>query len=348
MRVELFDFALPERLIAQRPAVPRDSARLLYLPRHGDCAEHVVADLPRLLRPGDLLVFNDTRVIPARIYGRRDSGGQVEALLLHSTGTGVWRAMARGVKRLRTGARLAFDGDLSATAAAIHNDGTIDLDFGLPDAELLGWLRGHGHMPLPPYIRGGQDDARDRDDYQTVMARRDGAIAAPTAALHFTDTLLQRLAVAEIAVTTLTLHVGAGTFQPVRAADTSAHSMHTERGELPPEAVAALDACRARGGRIVAVGTTSLRVLETVAHRHDGRFVPWCGETNLFITPGFRFRAVDLLLTNFHLPRSTLFMLVSAFAGLERMQALYAHAIARSFRFYSYGDACLLERQEAA
>jgi S-adenosylmethionine:tRNA ribosyltransferase-isomerase len=347
MRVELFDFALPERLIAQRPAVPRDSARLLYLPRQGACAEHVVADLPGLLRAGDLLVFNDTRVIPARIYGRRESGGRVEALLLHPVAAGIWRVMARGAKRLRTGARLAFDGDLSAAVAAVHDDGTIELDFGLQDAQLLNWLCTHGHMPLPPYIRGGQDDARDRDDYQTVMARRDGAVAAPTAALHFTDTLLRRLEEAQIAVTTLTLHVGAGTFQPVRATDTSAHIMHAERGELHAEAVAALNACRARGGRIVAVGTTSLRVLETVAHRHNGRFVPWCGETDLFITPGFRFRAVDLLLTNFHLPRSTLFMLVSAFAGLERMQALYAHAIARSFRFYSYGDACLLERQEA-
>jgi S-adenosylmethionine:tRNA ribosyltransferase-isomerase len=348
MRVELFDFDLPGRLIAQRPAVPRDSARLLYLPRQGECAEYVVADLPRLLKPGDLLVFNDTRVIPARIHGRRASGGKVEALLLHAVGAGVWRAMARGAKRLRAGDRLGFDGNLSAAVAAVHHDGTIDLDFGLPDGEVLDRLHRHGHMPLPPYIRGGHDDPRDRDDYQTIMARRDGAIAAPTAALHFTDTLLRRLREAQVAVAMLTLHVGAGTFQPVRASDTSDHKMHEERGELSAAAVAALEACRARGGRIVAVGTTSLRVLETVAHRHDGRFVPWYGETDLFITPGFRFRAVDLLLTNFHLPRSTLFMLVSAFAGLERMQALYAQAIAGSFRFYSYGDACLLERQEAA
>jgi len=201
-------------------------------------------------------------------------------------------------------------------------------------------------MPLPPYIRGGRDDARDRDDYQTVMARRDGAIAAPTAALHFTDTLLARLRDAGIATTVVTLHVGIGTFQPVRVEDTVGHMMHAERGELGPDAVAALQACRDRGGRIVAVGTTSLRVLESVAARHDGGFAPWQGETDLFITPGFRFRAVDLLMTNFHLPRSTLFMLVAAFAGLERMQALYAHAIAGAFRFYSYGDACLLERWE--
>jgi S-adenosylmethionine:tRNA ribosyltransferase-isomerase len=200
---------------------------------------------------------------------------------------------------------------------------------------------------LPPYIRGGHDDARDREDYQTVMARHDGAVAAPTAALHFTEPLVARLLAAGIASTTVTLHVGAGTFQPVRVADTRQHAMHTERGELGAQAVAALNACRAAGGRIVAVGTTSLRVLETVGARHDGRFVPWRGETDIFITPGFRFRAVDVLMTNFHLPRSTLFMLIAAFAGLERVRALYAHAIAHDVRFYSYGDACLLERRES-
>jgi S-adenosylmethionine:tRNA ribosyltransferase-isomerase len=346
MQVALFDFELPQQLIAQRPAVPRDSARLLYQPRDGGPAERVVADLPDLLRPGDLLVFNDTRVIPARLYGRRESGGRIEVLLLEPSRPGHWQAMARGTARLRMEARLTFEGGLSATVTGIHGDGTIELAFGIDDTRLLEALHAHGHMPLPPYIRGGRDDARDRDDYQTVLARHDGAIAAPTAALHFTDALLARLLDAGIATTMVTLHVGIGTFLPVRVDDTRAHVMHPERGELDADAAAALAACRARGGRIVAVGTTSLRLLESVAAQHDGGFAPWHGETDLFITPGYRFRAVDVLVTNFHLPRSTLFMLVSAFAGLERMQALYAHAIAQCFRFYSYGDACLLERRE--
>lgn len=346
MRVDAFDFTLPERLIAQRPAVPRDSARLLHLPRAGSVAERRVRDLPGLLRAGDLLVFNDTRVIPARLHGRRAGGGRTEVLLLRPLGHGAWQAMARGVARLREGARLAFEGDLSAVVSSIRADGTIALDFGLADSAVLAALHASGHMPLPPYIRGGHDDARDRDDYQTVLARHDGAIAAPTAALHFTNDLLAHLRDAGVATATVTLHVGIGTFQPVRVADTAAHVMHAERGELGAETVAALDACRAAGGRIVAVGTTSLRVLETVAARHDGRFAPWCGETDIFITPGFRFRGIDLLMTNFHLPRSTLFMLVAAFAGLERMQDLYARAIAHDVRFYSYGDACLLERLE--
>jgi S-adenosylmethionine:tRNA ribosyltransferase-isomerase len=308
----------------------------------------VVRDLPHLLRAGDLLVFNDTRVIPARLHGKRDSGGRVEALLLGPTGAGTWRAMVRGAARLQMGRRLAFEGGLSAAVAGLACNGTVVLDFGIADAAVMDGLRTHGHMPLPPYIRGGRDDARDRADYQTVLARRDGAVAAPTAALHFTNDLLSRLSAAGIATTVVTLHVGAGTFQPVRVTDTAAHVMHAERGELGPAAVAALEACRGRGGRIVAVGTTSLRVLESVAAGHDGNFVPWQGETDLFITPGFRFRAVDQLMTNFHLPRSTLFMLVAAFAGLGRMQALYARAISRDFRFYSYGDACLLERGEEA
>jgi len=347
MRVDLFDFALPERLIAQRPAVPRDAARLLHLPRSGAAVEHVVRDLPDLLRPGDLLVFNDTRVIPARLYGQRESGGKIEALLLQPAGAGSWTAMARGTAKLRQGMRLAFEGGLSAVVTAFGADGTITLDFGLSDGVVLAALHAHGHMPLPPYIRGGRDDARDRDDYQTIMARRDGAIAAPTAALHFTDGLLERLRGAGIATATVTLHVGIGTFQPVRVEDTDAHVMHTEHGELGPETVATIETCRARGGRVVAVGTTSLRVLEAVAQRRDGALRPWRGDIDLFITPGFRFRAVDLLMTNFHLPCSTLFMLVSAFAGLQRMQAFYAEAIARDFRFYSYGDASLLERWEA-
>jgi S-adenosylmethionine:tRNA ribosyltransferase-isomerase len=347
MRVDAFDFELPERLIAQRPAVPRDSSRLLHLPRDGAVREHAVHDLPDVLRAGDLLVFNDTRVIPARLYGRRAGGGRTEVLLLQPRGQGTWQAMARGTAKLRDGARLAFDGALSATVTGVAGDGTIVLDFGMDETQVLAALHACGHMPLPPYIRGGRDDARDREDYQTVMARRDGAVAAPTAALHFTGPLLARLLAAGIASTTVTLHVGAGTFQPVRVADTRQHVMHTERGELGAEAVAALDACRAAGGRIVAVGTTSLRVLETVAARHDGRFAPWQGDTDIFITPGFRFRAVDVLMTNFHLPRSTLFMLIAAFAGLDRVQALYAHAIAHDVRFYSYGDACLLERRDS-
>jgi len=336
MRVELFDFDLPEDLIAQRPAVPRDSARLLDVTGDG-LHDRSVLDLPKLLQPGDLLVFNDTRVIPARLIGTRPSGGKVEVLLLRETAAGQWLCLARPTKRLKAGDRLAFSA-LDGRVEAMNDEGSVVLAFDRHGVEFLAALERSGAVPLPPYIRGGVADARDRADYQTMFAEIDGSVAAPTAGLHFTPALMAALGHAGVKTARVTLHVGAGTFQPVRVADTDQHAMHAEWGEVGQATVEAIQSAR----RVVSVGTTALRLLETVAR--SGPMRPWQGETDIFITPGFQFRVVDLLLTNFHLPRSTLFMLVAAFAGLERMQQAYAHAIDRQYRFYSYGDCCLLRR----
>ncbi|WP_395713050.1 tRNA preQ1(34) S-adenosylmethionine ribosyltransferase-isomerase QueA [Reyranella sp.] len=348
MRVDLFDFALPGELIAQRPVQPRDSARLLDVAPDG-LHDRSMRDLPALLRRGDLLVFNDTKVIPARLQGvRPGSSGRrdvaIEALLIRDLGHGRWLCFARPTKRLRPGDRLTFAEALAATVDTKNADGSLVLAFETTGAAFLAALGRAGAVPLPPYIRSGIADAQDRADYQTLFARRDGSVAAPTAGLHFTPALMAALEQAGIATAGVTLHVGAGTFQPVRVDDTDAHAMHAEWGEVPDETARAIDRTRAAGGRIVSIGTTALRLLETVARTHDGAIVRWAGETDIFIVPGFRFRAVDLLLTNFHLPRSTLFMLVAAFAGLERMKAAYGHAIERRYRFYSYGDCCLLHR----
>ncbi len=343
MRVDLFDFDLPQDLIAQRPVVPRDAARLLDVAPDG-LHDRGVRDLPGLLRRGDLLVFNDTRVIPARLLGTRPAGGKVEALLIRDLGQGHWLSFARPTKRLKMGDSLAFAGGLGATVAAKNEDGSVVLAFDRTGHAFLTALEQGGTVPLPPYIRGGTADAQDRADYQTLFAKYDGSVAAPTAGLHFTPALMAALAEAGIATSGVTLHVGAGTFQPVRVDDTDAHVMHAEWGEVPEKTARAIEATRAAGGQIVSIGTTSLRLLESVGRLHDGAMKAWTGETDIFITPGFRFRAVDLLLTNFHLPRSTLFMLVAAFAGLERMQQVYAHAVRERYRFYSYGDCCLLRR----
>lgn len=348
MRVDLFDFDLPDALIAQRPASPRDSSRLLDV-APGGLQDRLVRDLPGLLRRGDLLVFNDTRVIPARLKGvRRAAAGRqdvaIEALLIRDLGGGRWLSFARPTKRLRPGDNLALAGGLLAKVEAKNDDGSIVLAFDKIGPDFLASLEQGGAVPLPPYIRGGEADAQDRADYQTLFARYDGSVAAPTAGLHFTPGLMDSLAAAGIATAGVTLHVGAGTFQPVRVDDTEAHTMHAEWGEVPVETASAVEATHAAGGRVVSVGTTSLRLLETVARAHDGVVTAWNGETDIFIVPGFRFRAVDLLLTNFHLPRSTLFMLVAAFAGLERMKSAYAHAVRERYRFYSYGDCCLLRR----
>jgi S-adenosylmethionine:tRNA ribosyltransferase-isomerase len=339
MRVDLFDFDLPPALIADRPAVPRDSARLLEVA--ANLRDHIVRDLPVLLRPGDLLVFNDTRVIPARLFGRRGAAG-VEVTLHKCVAADRWRAFARPARKLKQGDVIAFDGGLSTTVAEKGEGGEVELAFDRGGAELMAALAAVGRMPLPPYIkRPGGADERDRADYQTIFAARDGAVAAPTAGLHFTPALLAALEARGVARVAVTLHVGAGTFLPVKAEDTKDHVMHAELGVIDAAAAAAVAQTRAAGGRIVAVGTTSLRLLETAADE-SGRIRPFSGDTNLFITPGYRFRAVDLLLTNFHLPRSTLFMLVAAFAGLDRMKAAYEHAKAAGYRFYSYGDCCLL------
>ena len=339
MRVDLFDFELPPERIALRPARPRDAARMLVV-RIDGLSDAGVGDLPSLLRRGDVLVFNDTRVIPAQLEGRRGEA-KIGATLHKRIDLRRWQAFVRNGRRLREGDAIDFGAGVAATAEALHSDGSWTLMFGGDEpVEVL--LERAGRMPLPPYIAGKRPtDEADRADYQTIFAREDGAVAAPTAALHFTPALLAALDVAGIARETLTLHVGAGTFLPVKAEDTEAHAMHAEWGRIDADTAARLNATRAAGGRLIAVGTTSLRLLES-ATGQDGIIQPFAGDTAIFITPGYRFRAVDGLMTNFHLPRSTLFMLVSALMGLETMQAAYAHAVASHYRFYSYGDASLL------
>ncbi len=358
MRVADFDFDLPEDRIALHPA-PRGTARLLHVPA-GGFYDRGVGDLPDLLRPGDVLVVNDTKVMPAQLYGvrsREDGPADrprtaVSATLIKRLDQCRWMALAKPGKRMRPGDRLHFGaegrgcdaGALNAMVETKGEDGEITLAFDLVGPELDRAIALIGEMPLPPYISGRRPPSEaDRRDYQTIYARTEGAVAAPTAGLHFTDDMFSRLEARGIGCIAATLHVGAGTFLPVKAEDTRDHKMHAEWGEIPVGRAAAINAAKAKGGRIVAVGTTSLRLLESAAD-HAGRIQPFEGETSIFITPGCRFRTADLLLTNFHLPRSTLFMLVCAFAGMDRMKAAYAHAIENGYRFYSYGDACLLER----
>ncbi len=356
MRVDLFDFDLPEELIALRPARPRDSARLLQAPAEGAFEDLVVRDAPSLLRPGDLLVFNDTRVIPARLSGvrvRESSSVSVEATLLRRLSPSSWTALAKPGKRLREGDRIRFGttddracllGALDATVTGKGEDGEITLAFDLSGAALDESIAAAGAMPLPPYIASKRaPDEDDVRDYQTFYAAEDGAVAAPTAGLHFTRELFERIGDRGVWCMRVTLHVGAGTFLPVKAEDTAAHVMHSEWRSIPEGVAFEINRDRSEGRRVIAVGTTALRTLESSVDA-QGRVLATSGETDIFITPGYRFKVVDGLWTNFHLPRSTLFMLVSAFAGLERMQAAYAHAIAQRYRFYSYGDASLLWR----
>ena len=340
MRVDLFDFDLPPENIALRPASPRDSARLLLVPGDGGMQDRIVRDLPSLLRAGDVLVFNDTKVIPAQLEGMRGEA-RIGATLHKRQGLRQWQAFLRNAKRVRAGDRIDFGAGVTAIASGRDEDGGVTLDFeGDEPVELL--LERAGRMPLPPYIASKRPtDERDRSDYQTMFAREDGAVAAPTAALHFTPDLMAAIAGAGVTTETLTLHVGAGTFLPVKADDTDDHRMHAEWGRIDAATADRLNAARAAGGRLIAVGTTSLRLLESAAGE-DGLLRPFADETRIFITPGYRFRAVDGLMTNFHLPKSTLFMLVSALMGRDRMQAVYAHAIATGYRFYSYGDSSLL------
>ena len=340
MRVDLFDFDLPAENIALRPASQRDSARLLLVDGDKPLQDRIVRDLPALLRAGDVLVFNDTKVIPAQLEGLRGQA-RIGATLHKRISLRQWQAFLRNAKRVREGDRIDFGAGVTALAGARDEDGGVTLTFeGEEPVEVL--LERAGRMPLPPYIASKRPtDARDRSDYQTMFAREDGAVAAPTAALHFTPDLMAGLAEAGIASETLTLHVGAGTFLPVKAEDTDDHRMHAEWGRIDQATADRLNAARQAGGRLIAVGTTSLRLLES-ACGEDGIIRPFADETRIFITPGYRFRAVDGLMTNFHLPRSTLFMLVSALMGRERMQAAYAHAIESGYRFYSYGDSSLL------
>jgi S-adenosylmethionine:tRNA ribosyltransferase-isomerase len=353
MRVDLFDFELPEDCIALRPAEPRDAARMLAVATDGALADRHVFDLPDVLRPGDLLVFNDTKVIPARLRGRRERGENavaIEVMLHLRAGPDRWRAFVKPGKRVRAGESIAFGAGDTAFAARIEEKGEggdVLLVFDQAGARLDAAIASVGELPLPPYIASKRgEDARDRTDYQTVYAREEGAVAAPTAGLHFTPELMNRLDERGIERCFVTLHVGAGTFLPVKAENTEAHHMHAEWGQVPAATAEAYSRAKARGGRIVSVGTTSLRLLESAADE-AGLLAAWSGTTDIFITPGYRFRTADMLLTNFHLPRSTLFMLVSAFSGLETMRRAYAHAVQGGYRFYSYGDATLLARGAA-
>ena len=348
LRTADFDFALPERLIAQQPARPRDAARLLLV-RPDRPEDRLIQDLPGLLGPGDVLVVNDTRVIPARLHARRGEAA-LEILLNRAEGGGIWQALVRNARRLRPGDALAIEGapDLAPRVVERLADGMVRLDFGPDQAALAAALEQAGEIPLPPYIaRPEGPRPEDREDYQAIFASRPGAVAAPTASLHFTDRLLAAIEARGVRRATVTLHVGAGTFLPLRAEDPRAHRLHPEWGEVTAEAAAAINAVRAAGGRVVAIGTTALRLLEAAVGA-DGQVAPFQGLTDIYLLPGHRFRSADLLLTNFHLPKSTLFMLVSAFAGTARMRAAYAHAIDQGYRFYSYGDGSLLFREDAA
>ena len=354
MRTDLFDFVLPPERIALRPARPRDAARLLVVRPGAALEDRVVRDLADLLEPGDQLVVNDTRVIPARLAGRRIGRGtepRIEATLVKRLDASRWRAFVKPAKRLAVGdvvrfgeeGKVCFLGQLDATVEA-KEGGEVTFSFAFHGPVLDQAIAERGEMPLPPYIAARRaPDGQDRADYQTLFADDEGSVAAPTAGLHFTAALVERLRARGVALRTVTLHVGAGTFLPVKADDTAGHTMHSEFGVVSSETADALNAARRTGKRIVAVGSTSLRLIESAAG-DDGIVRPFSGETAIFITPGYRFRAVDALMTNFHLPRSTLFMLVAAFSGLEAMHHAYAHAIAEGYRFYSYGDACLLYR----
>jgi S-adenosylmethionine:tRNA ribosyltransferase-isomerase len=349
MRVDLFDFDLPPECIALRPAVPRDAARMLVVRPQAmtQIEDRMIRDLPDLLTPGDVLVVNDTRVIPARLEGYRLRGetrAKIEVLLHKRLSAERWLAFTKGAKKLKPGEKILFDDAamLEAEVLEKHAEGEVLLSFAPCGEKLDAAIEALGQMPLPPYIAGKRAaDARDTQDYQSLFASRRGAVAAPTASLHFTPALVDALRARGAETARVTLHVGAGTFLPVKAAETSAHLMHAEWGEISAETAAYLNAARAEGGRIVAVGTTSLRLIES-AVQEDGKIAAFSGETALFVTPGYKFKAADLLLTNFHLPRSTLFMLVAAFSGLEVMKDAYRHAIQAKYRFYSYGDACLL------
>jgi S-adenosylmethionine:tRNA ribosyltransferase-isomerase len=359
MRTDIFDFELPASSIALRPASPRDSARMLVVQPGAALRDQLVSDLPALLQPGDQLVVNDTKVIAAQLSGRRigrDAEPKIDATLIKRLDGSRWNALVKPAKKLAQGdivrfgneGKVCFLGHLDAQVEAKGEDGEITLSFSFHGPALDQAIADLGSPPLPPYIASKRTpDERDADDYQTMFAANEGAVAAPTAGLHFTPALEAALRERGIGIHLITLHVGAGTFLPVKAEDTAEHKMHSEWGTISRETADALNAARARGGRVVAVGTTSLRLLESAA-AEDGTIRPFAGDTAIFITPGYHFRAVDILMTNFHLPRSTLFMLVSAFSGLDAMKQAYAHAISGGYRFYSYGDACLLFRDRPA
>ncbi len=339
MKTSLFDFTLPDSLIAKYPASPRDSSRMLVV---GDALhDKKISQLTDYLKPGDVMVFNDTKVIPARLFGKRGEA-KVE-ILLHKQQENYWQCFAKPAKKLKPDDTIIFADDFSAKVIEKRSDGQVIIAFE-DDDTLYAKLERYGHMPLPPYITR-EDEQKDQECYQTVYAQHEGSVAAPTAGLHFTDDLLRKIDDAGVRRKHVTLHVGGGTFLPVKTEDTDEHVMHSEHATISQEVAERINECKRNGGRVIAVGTTALRTLESAADK-DGVLHPMSKETDIFITPGYRFKAVDVLLTNFHLPKSTLFMLVSAFSGLERMQAAYKHAISEQYRFYSYGDACLLHRAD--
>jgi S-adenosylmethionine:tRNA ribosyltransferase-isomerase len=343
MRVSDFNFELLPKHIAQRPAEPRDSARLLHVPAHTEFSDLYFTDLPNLLKPGDLLVTNNTRVIPARLSGNKNNGAKIEVTLHKSDGPDLWRAFARPARKLKQNDVIQFTTEFYAIVESKGNTGEVVLRFNLSDNTLLDALRINGVMPLPPYIkRPREGDQADQLSYQTLFAQNDGAVAAPTASLHFTPNIIQALKDRGVNIVQLTLHVGAGTFLPIKVDDTKDHIMHSEWGEISAQVAEQINQVKQNGGRIIASGTTSLRLLES-ATSEDGIVGAFQGETDIFITPGYTFRAANLILTNFHLPKSTLFMLVAAFAGLNKMKQAYQHAMDNNYRFYSYGDASLVE-----
>lgn len=346
MKVDLFDFELPEEAIALRPVEPKDTSRMLVIDENGNLSDHKTLELTDFLNENDVIVFNDTKVIPAQLYGEC-RGLEVECNLHKRLGPVEWLAFAKKVKRFRKGDKITFGDNLSAIIEDITSDdiGQLTLRFEVAPGLLEARLMEVGQMPLPPYIASKRDiDEQDKADYQTIFAKREGAVAAPTASLHFTERLLEALEAKGVQQARLTLHVGAGTFLPVKVDDTADHKMHAEWGEISKSAAEIINAAKVNGGRVIAVGTTALRLLESAA-QPDGRVYPWSGDTDIFITPGYDFKIVDVLMTNFHLPKSTLFMLVSAFAGLDVMKRAYQHAIDEGYRFYSYGDSSLIFRK---
>jgi len=341
MLVSDFNFKLPQELIAQSPASPRDTARLLMI--GNNFIDLFIKDIPKLIRPEDVLVVNNTKVIPVRLNGEKENGTKVQVTLLKPSGPNSWQALARPARKLRIGDRIFFRPDLSCEVIYKDLSGQITLAFPLTKSELILALDTHGSMPLPPYIkRKRMGDKTDHDNYQTIFAKKPGAIAAPTAGLHFTSDLIKRIKKIGVQIVPLTLHVGAGTFLSIKVNNINDHKMHSEWGEISFASANIINSTKKKKGRIIAIGTTALRLLESAANK-DGKITPFSGETEIFITPGYNFKIVDVLLTNFHLPCSTLFMLVSAFSGLEKMKSAYAHAISSNYRFFSYGDACWLE-----
>ncbi len=343
MRVDIFQFNLPPERIANEPATPRESAKLLHITPPNRFEDKTIADLPDLLRPTDVLVFNDTKVIPARIYGKRGEA-QIEATLLKQINLDTWSCLIKNARRLKPGQEIVFSDAFTAIVLEKRPDGTVVLQFNVGGADLFAQLHLHGIMPLPPYIKRAKEGKEsDRTDYQTVFAKQEGAVAAPTAGLHFTESLLQRLRDRGIEMHFVTLHVGGGTFLPVKVEDTKDHVMHAEFGIVSKETAEALNQAKRQGRRIIPVGTTALRLLESAADE-TGKLIDFYAETAIFMTPGYRFKFADALFTNFHLPGSTLFMLVCAFCGIDCMKTAYQHAINNEYRFFSYGDACLLEK----